>query len=154
MIIVSSPTRKITWHPCRKISFKCLFNIYSGVKPNIVRRRVEKESGCRPTCPSYSSKVQKSNSVPNLHTLLSETKLSFGCIRPTLTKWQLVIKYQYPKPRTTRSREGALLTTAFSISLRCRRCCNAPVMLPAAAPGTSRGAGSAPGARPRASEHP
>lgn len=78
MIIVSSPTRKTTWHPCRKISFKCLFNIYSGVKLNIVRRRVEKESGCRPTCPSYSSKVQKSNSVPNLHTLLSETKLSFG----------------------------------------------------------------------------
>lgn len=34
MINVGPPTRKVTWHPGRKVPFKYLFNIYSELKPN------------------------------------------------------------------------------------------------------------------------
>lgn len=174
-INVDSPTRKITWHPCRKTSFKYLFNIYSELKPNVLCERVEKESGCHPTCPSYSSEVQKFRSVLT-YTPHSAKQSASGLIRSNLKKRQLVIRYDYSNvpslggkrwisPSTQNINvfllttynilQGrTLLTTAFATSLRFQRCFNAPVMFSVAVTGTSRCLGSAPGACPQASEHP
>lgn len=69
---VASPTRKIIRHPRKKVLFKYLFNVYSGVKPTALWRKCGEESGCCPISRSFT--IQKLNSGFNLSHSAKQTR--------------------------------------------------------------------------------